>query len=66
MLLILSIICVFCKSNPLILIAGMYFFLTRHLTDSYGLLIYNKIEMESSGKFVINLFNILRFNVCSF
>ena len=37
---------------PVMLVAGIIYFLFRHIGDAYNILVVNKIEMNSHGKFI--------------
>lgn len=53
MIVCLTIVFVFGYQYPIVLIAGMLYFLFRHLGDAYNVLVVNQNEMNSHGKFIV-------------
>lgn len=52
MMVIYSICLVFSTMVPLVTVAGVYFFASRHLIDFNSLLTVHRVEMDSSGEMV--------------
>lgn len=52
MLLILSIVCIFSISSPLVILGGIWFFSLRLISDTYSLKYVNKREIESDGRYL--------------
>lgn len=53
MIVCLTIVFAFGYQYPIVLIAGMLYFLFRHLGDAYNVLVVNQNEMNSHGKFIV-------------
>lgn len=58
MLTFYTICIVFSSTVPFILLAGLYFFYLRHLSDFYSLLCIHRMEIDSSGYLINQILNI--------
>ena len=57
MLVFYTISLVFSSTVPFILVAGLYFFFIKHLSDFYCILCIHRMEIESSGYLINKIFN---------
>jgi len=66
MLTFYTICLVFSSTVPFILIASLYFFFLRHVSDFYSLLCIHRMEIESSGYLINKILNFANLSVLFF